>query len=183
MRIKMERYPVWDEVIQIETWPSGLNKLFAIRDFRVTDSAGKEMGVASTAWLVLNMETRRPMRPFSGLEELRTSIDRVFEFPLEKIGLPDTMDKLENRIAAYSDLDVVGHVNSVKYMGWCVDAADPELVKGKEIRDLEINYLNESVWGDNIEIFGSSSRENDSIFSARRVRDGKEIIRAKIAWS
>jgi len=182
MRIRMDRYPAWDDVIQIATWPSGINKLFAIRDFRVTDSTGKEMGVASTAWLMLNIDTRRPLRPSSSLEGLLTRNSPVFDNPLGKIELPDAMEKLANRKVVYSDLDIVSHVNNVKYMEWCIDAEDSEVVTGKEIRDFEINYLNEAVLEDEIEIFRTSIGQDDSIFSARRVNDSQEIIRVRMAW-
>ena len=37
MKIRIHRYPEWKERIVIETWPSGTEKLFALRDFRVRD--------------------------------------------------------------------------------------------------------------------------------------------------
>jgi acyl-ACP thioesterase len=53
MRIHMKRYPEWNELIVLETWPSGAERLFALRDFRVLDSGGEIIGMASTAWLIL----------------------------------------------------------------------------------------------------------------------------------
>ena len=37
MLIKMKRYPAWREKINIRTWGTGVEGLFAYRDFRISD--------------------------------------------------------------------------------------------------------------------------------------------------
>lgn len=82
LQIEMYRYPIWDEVISVETWPRPFERLLANRDFRISDSMGELIGRATTRWLVLDSEKHRPVRPF----------DDLFAFPLrtdcsfEKIG-------------------------------------------------------------------------------------------------
>ena len=51
--------PKWREDITLTTWHKGLNRLFFLRDFLVTDAGGYERIKATTSWLVLNLETRR----------------------------------------------------------------------------------------------------------------------------
>ena len=47
--------PLWREEITLKTWHKGLNRLFFLRDFVVTDNEGKERVKATTSWLVLNL--------------------------------------------------------------------------------------------------------------------------------
>jgi acyl-ACP thioesterase len=182
MRIRMESYPEWDERIVMDTWPSGVDKLFALRDFRIRDHAGRVMGVASTAWLILDLETHRLIRPKEALEHFKLIVhpEQVFGDPLNKIELPGETNPLHSHTVAYSDLDIIGHVNNVKYMEWCIDSvatrSDPE----QEIREFEINFNQEALLGDEIEIRGQNLNKGQTIFLARRKGDGKEIIRARM---
>jgi medium-chain acyl-[acyl-carrier-protein] hydrolase len=156
MKIRVDRYPEWNDRIMVETWPSGVDKLFAVRDFRVLDDAGGVLGVASTHWLIVDLETHRPVRPREQLERYAriTYSEPVFETGLEKIGLPDRLEVLDRHRVLYSDLDIVGHVNNVKYMEWCIDAAMKGQSPHSEICEFEINYMQEAHFGEEITIFG-----------------------------
>ena len=182
MRIRMESYPGWDDRIVIETWPSGVDKLFALRDFRIRDSEGKVMGVASTAWLILNIETHRLIRPKEALEHFKLIVhpEQVFKEALNKIEVSGETRPLSQHSVVFSDLDIVGHVNNVKYMEWCIDSvtagSDPE----REIREFEINFNQEALFGDKIGIRGEDYSESETRFLATREGDQKEIIRARM---
>ncbi|MBN1783740.1 MAG: hypothetical protein JW812_02105, partial [Alphaproteobacteria bacterium] len=62
MILKMDIYPVWRDTITIHTWPSGIEKLFALRDFEITDEQNRVIGAGVSAWLVIDVESRRPVR-------------------------------------------------------------------------------------------------------------------------
>ena len=182
MRIRMDRYPAWDDRILMETWPSGVDKLFALRDFRIRDKKGKVMGVASTAWLILDLDTHRLIRPKEALEHFKLIVhpEQVFEDPLDKIELPEETSPLHSHAVAYSDLDIIGHVNNVKYMEWCIDSVTTRSDPDRDIREFEINYSGEALLGNKIEIRGHDLDREQTIFLATRKGDGKEIIRARM---
>jgi acyl-ACP thioesterase len=185
MRIRIDSYPVWDDRISMETWPSGVDKLFALRDFRIRNSEGNVIGVASTAWLILNIETHRLVRPKEALEHFKVIVhpEQVFENPLEKIDLAGDTRPLKLHTVVFSDLDIVGHVNNVKYIEWCIDSVTASSDPGLEIREFEINFNQEALLGDEVEIRGQDFSEKESRFLATRKEDGKEIIRARMARS
>jgi len=182
MRIHMKRYPAWNETIKLETWPSGAEGLFALRDFRVLDSEGEQIGMASTAWLILNIDTHRLIRPKEMLDQFKMIIHDVqmFEMPLQKITSPGEAKLLDRHTVAYSDLDIVGHVNNVKYMEWCIDAVTSADNANREIREIEINFNHEALMGDRIDIAGYEDAGGDYYFTATREGDGKEIISARL---
>lgn len=185
MRIHMDYYPVWDEKIIIETWPSGVDKLFALRDFRIRNAEGKVIGVASTAWLILNIETHRLVRPKDALEHFKMIVhpEQVFEEALDKIDVKNQTLPLRLHTVAFSDLDIIGHVNNVKYIEWCIDAVITRREQGIEIREFEINFNQEALLGDEVEIRGLEIPGRETRFLAIRKSDEKEIIRARMLRS
>lgn len=182
MRIHMKRYPVWNEQIKLETWPSGAERLFALRDFRVLDSQGEVIGMASTAWLILDIDTHRLIRPKEMMDQFKMIVHNVqmFEAPLEKILVPDNTLLLKKHEVVFSDLDIVGHVNNVRYMEWCIDAVTTTENADNEICELEINFIHEALFGDQISIFGQNDAGGETFFTARRESDKQEIISARI---
>jgi medium-chain acyl-[acyl-carrier-protein] hydrolase len=186
MRIRINHYPVWDDQLSVETWHKGMNRLFGLRDFRVKNTEGEVLGLASSAWLILDSKTRRPIRPAAGVLSQNLGTDSVFEENLDKIHLPDQMEELARRSVQFSDLDIVGHVNNVKYMEWCIDALMDKGSIHREIRELEINFMHEALLGDSIIIRGtlpeSSASDGSSVFMAKREGDDQEIIRARLLW-
>jgi acyl-ACP thioesterase len=147
---------------------------------------GKVLGVASSAWLILDSETRRPVRQASGVLSQNLGTDSVFEEKLDKIPVSEQIVELTQRKVQFSDLDIVGHVNNVKFMEWCIDALMADGSFAKEIRELEINFIHEALLGDTISIMGASPEAtavgNSSIFIAKREVDDQEIIRARLVW-
>src|SRR5215208_6457993 len=47
------------ERLEIETWPAGIDRLAAMRDFVVRRADGAEVARATTRWFVLDLATRR----------------------------------------------------------------------------------------------------------------------------
>ena len=182
MRIQMKRYPVWNERIKLETWPSGAERLFALRDFRVLDTKGDVIGMASTAWLILDIDTHRLIRPKEMMEQFKLIVHDVqmFDRPLEKISVPGETRQMEMHDVRFSDLDIVGHVNNVRYMEWCIDAATSSENAELDILELEINFTHEALFGDRIQISGYDHTGGEAYFVATRESDDQEIISARL---
>ena len=201
MKIKMLSYPVWNEKVVVETWPSGIERLFALRDFRISDSEGNLLGIATTYWLIVNLDSHRPIRPGAELERFSNIDygDPVFDSILKKIDLPVNDEQLAQHTVVFSDLDIVGHVNNVKYMEWCIDAVMTNNLIDRSILNFEINFLHETKLGNHVVISASDedmSKPGDVIMGedvseggithtlvAKRTEDGQELIRARIEWA
>ena len=202
MKIRVDRYPVWNDMIRVETWPSGTNRLFAQRDFRVLDREGSTLAIASTSWLVVDLETHRPLRSGPVIERFLKVGHGPYQFEkvMEKIPELKGDRKTMKRRVVYSDLDIVGHVNNVKYLEWCLDMLNSG-GKIREIREFEINFLHECRLNENIELSmsgpagmdsgGSASASADSegnvvdracVFNGAREKDGTEVFRARALW-
>ena len=185
MRIRINQYPVWDERVKVETWHKGMDRLFGLRDFRVTDSSDRVIGFASSAWLILDSKTKRPVRPTEEVLSHGKGDKSVFKEKLEKIQIPDVKEDTISRKVVFSDLDIMGHVNNVKYMEWCIDSAMGKGNIDQEIREIEINFMHETLLGDIICISGIQEEKRgslqDILYIGRREGDAQEIFRARLS--
>ena len=55
----------------------------------------------------------------------------------------------------FSDLDALNHVNNVKYIEWCLDCLPLEILEKNLIKAIDINYLKEVTFNQNIAIYSS----------------------------
>ena len=152
LQIRVLEYPDWDEELIVETWPRGIEKLFALRDFRIRNSDGKVVTEASTSWLMVDAKTHRPLRIPTDFIQIEIRSDSVFGQSPGKMKMPPEMTVCDTRTVKYADLDIVGHVNNVKYIEWCIDAVDSALVMQHGISDFSINFISEARLGERVEI-------------------------------
>lgn len=137
--------PKWRDEITLTTWHKGLNRLFYLRDFIVTDKDGKERIKATTSWLVLNLETRRLVRDPHLMEDDTICTENVIETPADKVVMPKDVEPelvMEHRVA-YSDVDTNGHANNAMYMQWAMDAVNYEIASHRPVREFTINFNHE----------------------------------------
>ena len=157
----VERRPSYDEAIQVRTWPRRWEKLFALRDYAIVDGGGSTIVRGRGAWLVLDIEKRRPLRVQSIMDTLPPN-EGVDAFPAGPAGLSprENLSKTMERGALYSDIDSYGHANNARYVQWIQDATDMEtLTKAGQFR-LDINYLNEVMPGETVEIWAAPLENN-----------------------
>ena len=153
MKLNIERLPKWNETIEIKTWPKGIDKLFAIRDFEIFDSAKKLIISVTSSWLLIDSIKHRLHK----IEELQIPIPEsdikpaIKEFP-DKI-VPVEGDSISHfHSIKYSELDILQHVNNSRYISWIYDCYQPEFLNSNELKSIQINYLDEAKFSDNLEI-------------------------------
>lgn len=159
----------FDEDLIVETWPKGIERLFAIRDFRFYSQDGGNIGKATTAWLMMDAKSGRPVNPANErfdlpLFDLQPAID---ELP-GKIAEPAEMTLLTKRSTVYSDIDVNLHVNNAKYLEYIFDALQTKSIFPIRNCRIQVNYLKELKQGETISIMGSHDNNpgNEIVVSA-----------------
>jgi acyl-ACP thioesterase len=184
LKIKLYDYPEWDQVIEVETWPRGIEKLFALRDFRIRSEDGDLLAEASTCWIMVDMQTHRPVRFDNDFIPFEIRTDAVFPETPGKIAPPENSSECFSHRAQYSDLDVVGHVNNVKFIEWCLDGIEPSLLLDRGISEFEINYLSEVKAGEDVKLYSSSAGvQDDRMLISGSVRaEESECIRASLGF-
>lgn len=186
LRMKMERWPRGGDVITVETWPHAASRLLVERRFLVHDADGRGLGQATTMWVVLDLQRRRPIRLPPFIVDALTPV--VGDRP------PASLDKLPDLDAAehersfevrYADLDMVHHVNNAAYVQWAAETTPQELWASHLPAVLDVHYLAECVLGDTVDSASQSLAGTDDetfLHVLRRRCDGAEVLRARSVW-
>jgi acyl-ACP thioesterase len=185
LSIQMEEYPRWGDRIKVKTWLTGTGRLFALRQFSIADSKGRVIGMAKSAWLVLDLKNRKPQKigpVFKHIEHLFNGLP-VPEEP-EKIPAPVRPRMEKSYTVRYSDIDMHHHVNNIKYIEWILDSFPFEMNQSHRIHSFEINFLGEATHGDQIAIYTETLKETPPAFLQNIIRkdDGRELCRARTGW-
>ena len=61
-------------------------------------------------------------------------------------------------MAKYSDIDINGHVNSIRYIEHILDLFPIEMYRERRIRRFEMAYVAESYYGDELTLFMDDDR-------------------------
>jgi len=183
MYVEMYRYPHWGDAIQLETWPKGMESLFALRDFRIKSADGREsLGAGTSAWLIIDGTTHRLQR----IEQIRGDMpiypQHAVEHKLGKIALAPTMTPQARIVAGYIDVDVNQHVNNVCYLNWAVNHL-PVDSKTITVRSAELNFLSEALLRSPVEILYGNDGEQAWICSLRNPDTDKEYCRIRLVIS
>lgn len=185
LAIEINEYPAWENKIRVKTWLLESSRLFAFRDFSIMKEDGRIIGGAKSAWVVLNMKTRKPQRIEPFLRELKPLPNQHgAEAVLDKLPAPSTPDGETFFTVRYSDLDLNLHVNNSRYIEWILDSYSFEMNQTHQISSLEINFLAESNCGDELSVRSEGLNDSQLTFLHTMVRksDGRELCRARVRW-
>lgn len=157
--------PLWRDKITLTTWHKGLNRIFFLRDFIITDSEGRERVKATTSWLVMNLETRRLVRDPKLMEEGTVCTDNVIETPADKVQMPKGVEPelVGQHAVSYSDIDTNGHTNNAMYMQWAMNAVGYETTSSKPVRAFTINFNHETKAGDTVDLYRVVQEAEDGL--------------------
>ncbi|MDR2679389.1 MAG: acyl-[acyl-carrier-protein] thioesterase [Tannerella sp.] len=180
LAIEIDRYPEMSEPVTLYTWISEAGRLFTNRCFELVDAAGTPMAYAHSIWAAIDMQTRRPT-PLD-VDALSVYIADK-SCPVEK---PGKISPVENETEGvpykvkYSDLDINGHLNSIKYMEHLLDLFDLTLFTEKEVKRFEIAYLSEGRYGMPLTLHRKEMATDK--YNMAICHEGKAICRASANW-
>jgi medium-chain acyl-[acyl-carrier-protein] hydrolase len=172
----------FDEEIIIETFPKGVEKLFALRDFNIFSARGEKIGKATTAWLLMELETLRPLLLRNDSFELpKADIEpAIIEVP-GKIDEPEVKTFIDERKAVYSDIDVNQHVNNAKYLEYVFDALNADLRSQLQSFRIQINYLREIKLGETFKMYYGTTKGQDNRHYLEALNEnGQKIFQCSI---
>ena len=151
MRVEISKLPKWRDKVTVRTWINSLENSRSIRCLELYVGDEKIVG-CETFWAVFNTETRRPENLALPHEHFEKYPDRATVQAFRKIDFQHEMQTVGTHTVKLSDLDIVNHANSVKYLEWCLDCLDVAVIENQAIKSFEMNYLKEVSLNDTVEI-------------------------------
>ncbi len=151
LHVQMYSFPRWGDTITIETWPSIMAGLFALREFVLRDDAMEIIGLATTSWMIIDLNTKKAIEIPEFIRSIRIpEKKRALEDPFSKLPLPGGQLYQHSFNVRRSDLDINQHVNNVSYIEWAIETIPPDYVRDHYITGLEVSYRAECHYGDRI---------------------------------
>lgn len=173
------------DTLAVETWPSGLERLAATREFLARRGDGAEAVRATTVWYVLDLATRKPVRPDAILDPRfpRPRTPSVAPLAPGRLGELAGWELQKRFHVRYADIDQNLHVTNASYVTWAIEAMPVERWRGWRLSAVEVHYLAEGLHGS--AILSRVARTGPDTFAHAIVReeDGKELARLATAWT
>ncbi len=180
VKYEIDTYPRWEDLVSLETYPGGYEKLFAVRLFDLTDEKGELIGRITGDYLLMDAEKGRPVRIKGATGPLS-----VLDFPYEgrkidKIEVPEVVLREQIRKAYYSELDLNGHMNNAHYIRWAVDMLPLEVLKENEIVSLQINYNASITYGVETKLIIGKNEAGNYLVAGNSLDDSVNYFTSKI---
>ena len=159
MRVEITELPKWKDIVTVKTWINTLENSRSVRALEMYVNEKKIVG-SETFWAVFNTKIRRP-------EALALPFDHFVLYPenkatektFSKININHDTEIVFEKTVSLSDLDIVNHVNNVKYLEWCLDFVDEKLILNQKIKSFEMNFLKELSLKDKVVIHENLTSE------------------------
>ena len=188
MYMKFLRPVIWRDKVTMNTWHKGMEGLVFMRDFELIAADGVRSAVATSSWVVLDMDKRSFVRKEDFPDFINTDpqcTESSVEFPAPKVVIPSGLEKVLARVheVKYSDTDFNGHANNVKYVVWALDSIDQEFVFSHPLRERAINFNRETRLGDKVQLFTAEELSEDGrIFFVEGVVDGRQSFAVRLVF-
>ena len=134
-----------------------------------------------STWSLVDLSKRKLMRikEFTLRQEPTVQTEHNC-MPAEKFSLPENMTSVLKRPIWYSDIDGNGHMNNARYGAFVIDSLPPEY-QSKIFKDFRINYKQEAIQGQMIELLNNINEEEKKITVVGKQSDGI-CFEAELYW-
>lgn len=152
-RLQVLRRPNYAEKIRIVTWSKDAIKYYTFRDFEVYDEQGNLIIIATSKWVLLDIEKGKIVKIAPEiLEKYEPELNKeVFEKEeFEKIKEPDEYQHETEYTVRRADIDVNNHMHNLNYIELANEALPDEVYRGALFNDVRITYKKEIKLGETV---------------------------------
>lgn len=147
MALHIERIPLWRERFYVETWVRNLYHGFTDRCVRVVDENGNEIASMLATLAMIDLKSRT-LVDLNGDIGLRITECMLPDEPLAISRIPSVnRQPVESvtfrRRPSYCDIDINGHMNSIRYLEHILDALPVDFLDNNTLCDFVVAYIKE----------------------------------------
>ena len=178
LAIELEDMPREHDHITITTWVENAMKYFTKRNWEILSEDGKKVyGYAKSVWAMIDTVTREPQDIFSindGAISSYVNADKACPIAdVSRVKTPEMTEYTEFKVE-YSDLDVNGHLNSVRYLDHVMNTFPLDYLRNHDIKRVEIAYVAEGHWNETLRIYYLEEDELNHYFRFTRMEENGE---------
>ena len=191
LSIEFDEMPRQYEKGRIETWVESVIRLFTNRNFAILREDGTPYGYARSIWAMIDLETRRPCDLLTLYEgDILNYVVPDGEKPCPIAGhgrFRFTDAQLVRTLETYySDVDINGHINSIKYIEHILDLFPLQRFTQQRLQRFEIAYKTESYLGDTLSFYQQPVNDNEIDIEVRKNvtpdAPGEVVCQAKVRF-
>eukprot|EP00897_Mesotaenium_endlicherianum_P005539 jgi/Mesen1/5012/ME000025S04413 len=183
MHIEIDRYPLWGDVVEIDTWFQGEGRIGARRDWIIRMAkTGEVIGKGTSTWVTMNKDTRRLSKiPDDVRAEYMQFCPEPPKYAISS-EQPPKIRKLEepehtvsNLAPRRGDLDMNQHVNNVTYIGWMLESIPAQVHDLAELAKITLEYRRECSYGDVVQS-SASLESHETIENTISLANGYPLL-------
>jgi medium-chain acyl-[acyl-carrier-protein] hydrolase len=182
-KIELLSYPVWKQTITVETWPKGINRLFYLRDFNISDEQGNVFAKATSNWLLIDIDKRRPKLIEIDNEVFHMNPDRhaIKDFVpvLNFTGEAESTTPYQVR---YSNVDINQHLTTTGYLDFVFDTYNPDFISKSRPKTVIANFIKEVKFGAQINMLRNKLSESQHLFQLEASDSTNAYFRAELTY-
>ena len=182
--IEIEAIPSWGEEVVMTTWPKGLENIFALRDFTVARPDCTPMIKATSSWLMLDQESRKPEKIAQQYEHFPKDDHHALPIKLGKIKAQHDLFLDREIHIKYSDLDHNRHANHIRYVQWILDSFSQSRFEKHKIKRFQVNFLSEAFYSEKIGLYKSWDIKDRNAHYVTGVKANSDTVcfQSKVDW-
>lgn len=180
MDIQINSYPDWRDTITLKTWPASGDALRAYRNYQILDSDGNLYGSCLSYWMMMNLDTRRPVRMTKEILETKLAdLENVLEIKSSRFKPFSSFEKEKRITIRRADLDMNNHANNVRYIEWMLECLSHE--ETRCITNFDIIFMNEGLEDDIVN--SSFTRNEDGKLMFQLINQDNKVLALAEAMS
>lgn len=169
---RFHRMPKENENYVFTTYEEKAEPLQLVRAYEFTTPEGQPLITGISSWLLVDPVLHRiiPTKKF----DMRKPVESQKEHDCLKYGkiqIPEDLEKWDERIIKYSDIDGNNHVNNARYGAFVADAIPADL-RDATFTDFRLNYAKEAKLGQKVEIFGKNNKAEKKLTIIGKTEEG-----------
>ena len=190
LAIEMDETPCAYDRFMIETWVESAMRYFTSRNFAVVNGDGKSIGFGRSVWAMIDTETRQPVNILEVNEgSLLNYVEKEKACPIDRssrVNISEGAKFCREIVTGYSDIDVNGHVNSIKYIEHVLNLFPLSFYDTHRLRRFEIAYVMETRCGELLRFYSEETESgNYCVRVCKRQLEGieeMEVCRCQLSF-
>lgn len=183
--IEMKSVPRAYDHFTVSTWVENAMRFFTSRNYSVEDAEGHNLGYGRSIWAMINTETRQPVDLTKVRDgEIMDWVEAEKPCPIDKcsrVKVDKDAEEVGSVVAQYSDVDVNGHVNSVRYLDHVLDLWPLEWHREHALKRLEAVYVAEAHAGDTLRLLREDMGNGE--YHVAIMKQDVECCRVSVSFS
>lgn len=188
--IEMQQLPKAYTPFNVETWVEGVMRYFTDRNYAVVGTDGTVYGYGRSIWAMIDTETRQPadiLAVHDGLINQYVETEKASPIgKISRVKMTGDAEYVGTVSTTYSDVDINGHINSVKYIEHVLDLWPVDWHRTHRVQRFEIAYVAESHGGDNLLFYRQQTADDEWCVRIMKQEPGSEdkieVCRSKVKF-